>query len=36
MKLRRKGIFLDLFLLILSDDEWSMRDCEEGRMMMRL
>jgi hypothetical protein len=35
MKLKGKGIFVDLFLLILSD-EWSMRDCEEGRMMMRL
>jgi hypothetical protein len=35
MKLRRKGIFVDLFLLILND-EWGMRDCEEGRVMMRL
>jgi len=35
MKLRGKGIFVDLFLLILSD-KWGMRDYEEGRVMMRL
>jgi hypothetical protein len=35
MKLRGKGIFVDLFLLILNG-EWGMTDYEEGRVMMRL
>jgi hypothetical protein len=35
MKLRGRAIVIDLSFLFLSD-EWSMRGCEEGRVMMML
>jgi hypothetical protein len=35
MKLRGRGIVANLSFLFLND-EWGMRGCEEGRLMMML
>jgi hypothetical protein len=35
MKLKGRGIVVNLFFLFLSD-EWGMKGCEEGKMMTML